>query len=462
MMSRSNACAPLAGFAVLLFAAGCSSPTNEAHSLQSEAPIINGTPGGPAQVGRLLWTANGAWYICTGTLVAPDLVLTARHCVYDESDNSERLGKGKYVFQLYDSATKKYTDETNVAETFVPPLTDKNFVGWEAPLGAPDVSLFRLATSITRIAPMPISTTPVSLDNPQFTTAGIGFVSHNQNTAVDTPPWGLSSTALVLSALQGAYMHIPFPTFKAFLAAAADARGVSVNAITASEKASYQGDYDTTLAVGIEAYLQPKVDGQPCHGDSGGPLLQQDAAGKLQVYGTVSGGESVSDTAQCYFGEIYSVISPPVQDFLKLHGLLGTPPTGGSAGAGGMGSAGAASGGSAGVVGATGGGSSGGASSGGTSSGGDTTTAGVAGTIPSASGGALTGTAGAINIGAGAPGIAGQTSGTSGGANDPGGSPDSSGCSCKVAAQPTHGSSITGMLAALVGALVIARRRQRA
>jgi MYXO-CTERM domain-containing protein len=85
MPRLSSSIAPLAILAALATACGSNAaPTSEATSRSSD-PIINGVASGPdddAAVGLVLLDASGQMQAgCSGSLIAENLVLTARHCV---------------------------------------------------------------------------------------------------------------------------------------------------------------------------------------------------------------------------------------------------------------------------------------------------------------------------------------------------------------------------------------------
>ena len=63
----------------LSFVLACSSARHEESLGKSAAPIVGGTPSGADQNAVVAVIAVGG--LCTGTLVAPNLVVTARHCV---------------------------------------------------------------------------------------------------------------------------------------------------------------------------------------------------------------------------------------------------------------------------------------------------------------------------------------------------------------------------------------------
>src|SRR4051812_32085418 len=80
------------GFALALALVGCSSPDAATERLGKERqPIIKGTASSSEQDDVILvaWNIQGQdQQACSGELVAPNLVLTAHHCVGEVDDNT--------------------------------------------------------------------------------------------------------------------------------------------------------------------------------------------------------------------------------------------------------------------------------------------------------------------------------------------------------------------------------------
>ena len=126
---------------------------------QTQKPIIGGmiNPGDPAVVHL---SAGGGF--CTGTLVAPTVVLTAAHCIPDAISGTVSFGQGFGDF----------TDTRRVIEFFPHRLYDAGlYQGY-------DIALIRLAEPAPDgIEPLPMNTTPLSDQflGAQVRTTGFGM-----------------------------------------------------------------------------------------------------------------------------------------------------------------------------------------------------------------------------------------------------------------------------------------------
>jgi MYXO-CTERM domain-containing protein len=145
----------LAGAGVL---AGCASEVDSGPGLSTtDHEIIRGTQASVGQFPTVvaILIANGNRGLCTGTLVAPDIVLTAAHCIHPRilgySTQAQVTANTSIVFDdvnLNDGVGQRIA----AAETI--PIT-----GFGQP-GDPDVGLIFLASELTDRTPTPLNLTP--------------------------------------------------------------------------------------------------------------------------------------------------------------------------------------------------------------------------------------------------------------------------------------------------------------
>jgi hypothetical protein len=279
-------------------AEGCAVQPKE-QTTSSQSSIINGWPGVQPGVGKVV--INDA-HLCTGTLVQPTLVLTAKHCALD-SDGSRFLDKPGGVTFSFDG--KNFLPFVDVSTA---PTVD-NGGAWG---NASDVAIYRLASPITNVAPIAIATEEPSFADPVFLATGYGMVDHKGDYN------GGNSGILTLYATSGAPLQKLFGSFEAYEAAVTKVAGA---AYVQANTDYLRWDYDATLAPGYEVWLTSPAGSQVCHGDSGGPLLQYGDDGNLKIYGVVTGSTSYGST-YCYFGSLYSTFGPEAMRVLEQTGAV--------------------------------------------------------------------------------------------------------------------------------------------
>jgi secreted trypsin-like serine protease len=75
-------------FILLLASAGCASSSSSPQATRHQR-IVGGTPSDASQDGVVLITTDQ--FSCTGSLIAPNLVLTARHCVSNFDEQTDKI-----------------------------------------------------------------------------------------------------------------------------------------------------------------------------------------------------------------------------------------------------------------------------------------------------------------------------------------------------------------------------------
>jgi hypothetical protein len=217
----------------------------EGELAEVEGPVIHGsiTPEGmfPA-TGALLYDQGGGSYAfgCTGTLVAPDVVLTAAHCLYDLIS-----GPGVPAFTLKsDARALLSTDIVPGRAKFPHPQFDLAGANQlSAPAVINDIGILRLATPITTVEPEYLAS-----------------VEEAEGIVVDVPVdivgYGLTDPNLQIA-------------------------GVKENATSV-----------LTMIGTHEVYVGNPGDAQNCNGDSGGPAYAAvGVGGARRLVGIVSRGQ---------------------------------------------------------------------------------------------------------------------------------------------------------------------------
>lgn len=241
---------------------------------------------------------------CSATLIAPNLVLTAKHCVLADlaSGSTQTVldAGGKLGFRIGSDARASTRDF--FAATV---QTCALGVGGSAALGC-DVAVIRLSESVTDVTPIAVAPQALGSDRLGQSFTAVGFGTQDAPSTV----FGTRKMAsLKLQATTGAGLHATFPTFAEFAAFVDRTEGAGF----AESQPFYQQRYDQPLLEGYEAQLGgANGNAQVCHGDSGGPLLKV-VDGKLTVWGVastvVSGVKQVCTNA----GAVYATFGPDAQ-----------------------------------------------------------------------------------------------------------------------------------------------------
>jgi hypothetical protein len=156
--------------------AGCQGAEIAAAPVAAQAaPIVAGTEdhGDPAIV-LISWTDPTGSFLCTGALIAPKVILTARHCVRDEEGDLTPVPQGAHKVSFH-------TGWSDDPHAFVPTTGFAAMPGAKMEYGTDIAVLFLKDPAPAGITPLPISTFAGALGVGQaLRLAGFGITSSDQ------------------------------------------------------------------------------------------------------------------------------------------------------------------------------------------------------------------------------------------------------------------------------------------
>ena len=263
MMSSSLTAACVAG--------GGAEPTADgaAASASDTAAIVHGTPSGASEDAVLdLWLKDGGgWATCTGSLIAPNVVLTAYHCVAREvaakgDDRCPVIASGNAIYTEHSAIYADHLEPSNIYISLArerSTAAGAKFVARGSEiiddasrlLCSHDIAVILLDQPITTVQPLKLRGSSVQKGE-MLSAVGWGDLDDNGAPVKERT----HRAGIKVLALQGEIYKYMRQDGKELV------------------EAAYQGEFVTGTAT--------------CHGDSGGPML--DAHG--EIVGVASRGSS--------------------------------------------------------------------------------------------------------------------------------------------------------------------------
>lgn len=156
---------------------GCSgAPALESAGTEAQA-VFGGTPA-PADT-SVVAVVNFSGGQCSGSLIAPNLVLTARHCVADTQEKDVKVVCGETPFKAPDSAGAIFVvPEPSITENpddYVAVAEIRMAAGQDADLCGTDVALLRLKKPLTELTPLEPRVTQPVVAKEAYSSVGYGI-----------------------------------------------------------------------------------------------------------------------------------------------------------------------------------------------------------------------------------------------------------------------------------------------
>jgi len=141
---------------------------------RAELPIVGGTRGGNPSVLWIYDARSGG--LCTASLIAPRVVLTAKHCV-QHSGESAPSAASSFIIGSGDVAGRGTTYRAQSVYTTPGVWTEGGRTGLDGALVGVDVAVIVLSREVTDLVPIPIlRTAPTGISGRPYTAVGFGQI----------------------------------------------------------------------------------------------------------------------------------------------------------------------------------------------------------------------------------------------------------------------------------------------
>lgn len=291
--------------AASMFACGAadrSSPATESDEIVGGVAAKSSRLDAVGSLGRV--KPDGSFdYFCTATLVAPRLVLTAKHCAARKDGPAYTESETIHFAIGEDSKAPKRT--IAIARTWMASMNEGGFVDRGS-----DVAIMALDEAVEDIEPLAIASDHVDASVVGSRVSAVGYGIRD---VMRTSGQRRAGT-LTVRATNGPLVQSAFATEEELLAFVRTEGG---------EAYSQERDEPRVRELWGKSILENRElfagvapgDAQPCSGDSGGPLVARTSGG-LAVFAVVSGSFKLSNSYvnPCsVVGEVYATFPADVQ-----------------------------------------------------------------------------------------------------------------------------------------------------
>lgn len=278
---------------------GCAEPQDDDDTACVESPLIGGVEVADARLDAIgtvgVEDEDGDYHmVCSATLIAPALALTAKHCTVTQN-GAPLTSQGKVVFAVGPNA-----DAPTSLARVISMETSSPFSGGVAQLGS-DIALLHLENPVAEVEPVAVYGLPVSegLLGRELSVYGFGR-------DIVRCPHADGGRAVrrvgaeTLQMLRGNVFDFIYGDRASFFERAAQ------DAVGGDLALRYEHG---VLLPGYEAWGAGSSGApQTCYGDSGGPLLLE-REGRMELLGVTSWSWR-SSARECDYGTVFALIGP--------------------------------------------------------------------------------------------------------------------------------------------------------
>jgi secreted trypsin-like serine protease len=312
---------------------GCAASADRAPQSNDDS-IIGGvvvTSAALDAVGSLQLQVNGSpapQHFCTGTLISPTVVLTAKHCALAELAESSPDGKDHYMSE-YGAIYFGIGNDSKAPSRLVKTVSAKVAALSTGGIGlGSDVAIYQLEAPVPNVKPLAVARAPLSAADVGQSYVAIGYGIRDAAGSYGARTMG----NITMTFRDGKPYQAAYGSYEAFKA---DLEKQIGRPITADEESEVKEMYEHPLFSDYEAFFASKNgDVQACSGDSGGPLLRK-VGDTITVFGVASWvPKKEGEMGLCSLGVTYATFGPSAVELIDGAIGAGSPAAGASSSSG--------------------------------------------------------------------------------------------------------------------------------